>query len=251
MGFTVRNEPGLIFLVVFVCLWLVARWRVSGRPWPELRALAGYRALSSAVRESAESGRPVHLSLGAGGIGDAYSMQTMAGLQAVHDLAQPAATSAGGAVVTTASPVALVLAQDALHRAFEAAGSPEEFSPDCVRFVADGRAAYAVGAARAARQANAGPHALLGDLRDEYLILAEPAAQAGILLTAGSGDTGAQPMLWATASHPLLGEDLFAAGAYLGRRRAHLASLVTQDALRLLLALSIIAGVAARSLKLF
>ena len=250
MVYMLRNEAGLLLLVLFLSISLLARWRLRAGPRPALRPIPAYQGLAAAVREAAESARPLHISLGGGGIGDAYSMQTLAGLQVLRELAQPAATATASLVVTTASPVALPLAQDLLRQAAEAAGSPDEYAPDSVRFVADSRSAFAAGAGGVIRQTGAASSALVGDLRDEYLILAEPAAQQGELLAAGSGDVNAQPFVWATAALPLLGEEIFAAGAYLGRRRSHLASLAAQDVMRLLLVLFVLVVVIGQSLNL-
>ena len=251
MVYVLRNEAGLVLLLLFLFISLLARWRLRSGPRPALRPIPAYAALLAAVREAAESARPLHISLGGGGIGDAYSMQTLAGLEVVRELAQPAATATAGLVVTTASPAVLPLAQDLLQQAAEAAGSPEEYEPDSVRFVADTRAAFAVGASGVIRQTRAMGSALVGDLRDEYLLLAEPPAQRDELLAAGTGDVGSLPFVWATTGRPLLGEDIFAAGAYLGKHRSHIASLATQDAMRLILVMFILAAVIARSLNLF
>ncbi len=52
------------------------------------------------------------------------------------------------------------------------------------------------------------------------------------------------------ADDTLLGGDLFAAGAYLDKARAHVASLRAQDVLRVILILVILAGAAAKTLGL-
>jgi len=58
----------------------------------------------------------------------------------------------------------------------------------------------------------------------------------------GTDDVQSQALLYATAAHPLIGEEIFAGGAYLRRDRAHLASLRVQDAMRLILILGILLG---------
>jgi hypothetical protein len=52
----------------------------------------------------------------------------------------------------------------------------------------------------------------------------------------------------ATAQHTIVGEDLFAAGAYLSRKATATASLMAQDQVRLLLVGMILAGVALETL---
>jgi hypothetical protein len=49
---------------------------------------------------------------------------------------------------------------------------------------------------------------------------------------AGTDDVQSQALFFATAEHPLIGEEVFATGAYLEVGGLHPASLRTQDALR-------------------
>ncbi len=65
---------------------------------------------------------------------------------------------------------------------------------------------------------------------------------------AGSDNLAAQAAFLAAAEDTLLGEDLFAAGAYLGKSSAHVASLRAQDVLRVILIVVILLGVTAKTL---
>ena len=55
-------------------------------------------------------------------------------------------------------------------------------------------------------------------------------------------------MLFVAAQDPLIGEELFAAGAYLGAGRSHAASLTVQDILRWVLILFLLGGAALKML---
>ena len=59
---------------------------------------------------------------------------------------------------------------------------------------------------------------------------------------AGTDSIPAQAVLYATADEPLLGEELYAAGVYLGAGPAHLASLRMQDVLRWVLVAAMVIG---------
>jgi hypothetical protein len=52
---------------------------------------------------------------------------------------------------------------------------------------------------------------------------------------AGAGETEAQAVAYAAAEHPLIGEELFVAGADLRQLPSHIASVYAQDALRVLI----------------
>jgi hypothetical protein len=70
-----------------------------------------------------------------------------------------------------------------------------------------------------------------------------------VVTLAGSDNPAAQAMLFATTDHPLIGEDLFAGGAYIACAPAHVGSLQAQDVIRLLIGGAIILGVIVRTVS--
>lgn len=244
----VENETALVMALLFVSLTLLSLWRLGAGFAPGLRPIAAYAAVAGAVEYAVESGHPIHVSPGAGGVGEAMTAQTLAGLDLAASLAQAAATSGARLLVTTASPLLLPLIDAAQREAHAAAGYPQDYKPDQTRFLSDNRNAYALGVGTLARRERVVLNVLAGDLADEYLLAAEPAAMAGTELIAGTGNPRTLPFVVATADHALLGEELFAAGAYLSRKSGSVASLLAQDQMRLLLVCLILVGVALESL---
>jgi hypothetical protein len=246
---SVEKIAGLALGLLFAAFFWIASLRLRGGRRPYLRPMAAFDLLREAVSLAAESNRPIHVSAGAGTLGDVGTAETVAGLTIVEALAQPAATSAAPILITTASPVVVPIAQGMLQGAYQKAGYPRAYDPAQVRFLGPSRVAYAAGAAGLVRQVRAATSVLVGDFGDEYLLLGEPAARDGITLVAGAGDARVLPFVFATASHPLLGEEIFAGGAYLTGRRAHLASLMAQDYSRLLIIALVLGGVLLKSLN--
>ena len=201
MIIVVRNELGLAFLLLFLSFVLLALWRVrTGRP--ELRPIPAFPALQAAVREAAESARPLHISLGGGGIGDPAAMQTLAGLQVLRELAQPAATATARLVVTTASPAALPLAQGSSRSPSTRPAPP--MSTGRTACVSSPIRAALMRWARAARPGGRRPSATCwwAICATSTCCLPSRAAQKGQVLVAGSGDMSAQPFVWATGGLP-------------------------------------------------
>jgi hypothetical protein len=83
---------------------------------------------------------------------------------------------------------------------------------------------------------------LTGHFGAEVALLTEAGERSSSLTVAGSDSLPAQAVLYATSDEPLLGEEIFGAGAYLGAGPAHSASLHMQDVLRWLLVAIIIVG---------
>jgi hypothetical protein len=89
---------------------------------------------------------------------------------------------------------------------------------------------------------------MVGHFGKEYLLLGEAGAQREIVQIAGSNSLAAQPFMLATSDRFLLGEEVFAVGAYLTRRPEHIASLYVQDAMRVLVVIAIVIGVLIKTL---
>jgi hypothetical protein len=82
----------------------------------------------------------------------------------------------------------------------------------------------------------------MGDLGAESALAAEAADRQDASLIAASDNLSAQSIFYASAQDPLIGEELFAAGAYVGAGPSHDASLQVQDFLRWLLILAMLGG---------
>lgn len=91
---------------------------------------------------------------------------------------------------------------------------------------------------------------MIGHFGDEYLLMAETAHRQSrdVATVAGAANPNVLPYVFATAPNGLWGEEMFAAGAYLDRKPAHIGSLLAQDTLRWGIGLFILGGVL---LKLF
>jgi hypothetical protein len=83
---------------------------------------------------------------------------------------------------------------------------------------------------------------ILGDLGPEAGLLAEASDRENTGLIAASDNLSAQSIFYASSQEPLIGEELFAAGAYVGAGASHEASLNVQDVLRWLIILALIVG---------
>jgi hypothetical protein len=108
--------------------------------------------------------------------------------------------------------------------------------------------AYAAGAMPAIHDEQVSANILAGHFGSEVALLTEAGERSRSLTVAGSDSIPAQAVLYATSDEPLLGEELYAGGAYLGAGPAHEASLRMQDILRWVLVVAIVIGAI---LKLF
>lgn len=253
----------LVLLLFFLPIFFFANWAVKRGVTLSLRPIAGYAVLKGLLGKSAEAGQPVHLSLGTSGIGDQFTADTMAALTVLDHIAERGAISASPPIVTCSNPTALPLAQDLLRRAYARQGYPEEYDPARARFVAPDpnlgtgaqtdAFAYAAGTMRMIEHQKLVANVLIGHFGDEFLLLSETGARHAerLIQIGGTSSTRVLPFVNATMNHPLIGEEIYAGGAYLSGKPAHLSSLLAQDVMRWLLVAGIVAAALFRTLGLF
>jgi hypothetical protein len=107
----------------------------------------------------------------------------------------------------------------------------ERFDHDLGRLAGLGPAGYAAGAMVTPKAEKVTATILIGAMGAEAALIADTGAQQGSVIAAVTDPVG-QAAVFATTDNPLIGEELFAAGAYLKAGPAHAASLRAQDVLR-------------------
>jgi hypothetical protein len=244
--FTAWIASILVLLVPLLLWWFVRRVR-QGKGYP-LRRIRAYEALRGVLGQATESGKKVHVTVGSGGIGGDQTVAVSAGLAVLRYLADQGASMGVSPLVTVADPVALLAAQDTLYRAYQQAGRGSEYRSTDVALIAPDPTAYAVGAQDVGTGDDVSVNVMVGSFGQEYLLLGEAGAhQREVMQVAGSNQLSAQPFVVATADHALIGEEIFAGGAYLDDRPEHIASLQVQDLLRVGIVIAILVGVVVKS----
>ena len=244
-----QTEPvAALVLVVLILLflgWFTRRaHKTTGFPF---RPIVAFQTLRGLLGRTAESGKKVHLSMGSAGLGDEQTAATAIGLAVLRHMADQGAAFGYSPIVTVADPVLMLVAQDILYRAYQRTGLGASYRSTDVRLIAPDATAYAVGAQQEINQETVAANVMVGHFGDEYLLMGEPGAQREIIQMVGSNTLEAQPLMMATSNRVLVGEELFAAGAYLTGRPAHIASLHVQDLVRVLLVIAIVVAVAIKT----
>ncbi len=235
------EQIGLIILLLLLPLLIWLASRVRAGKIGALRPLPGMEDLPGAVGRSAETGQPLHISVGVAGVGGAATAETWAGLSVLSQIADEAAACDTPLIVTVADATVLPLAQEILKQAYIRQGNPEGYDPAQVRLIAPNPIAYAAGVAGVLSQERIIGNIMVGSFGDEYLLMGETGAQRGIHQTVGAADPRTLPFVYASADEALIGEDMFALGTYLNRLPMQVGSLLVQDRARWVVAAAIIA----------
>ena len=207
-----------------------------------LREIAAFRALVHAVGQSVEDGRRLHFSLGSADLSASRSASALAALGLLRRIAERTAASDRPPLATSGDASLALLSQDTLQAGYQAAAAPELYHPSSGRLTGLTNFSYVAGALPAMRDESVSADILMGSFGPEVGLLADTAEREGSFLLAASDSLPAQAVLYACTDDPLIGEELYAAGAYLNAGRSHQASLQVQDLLRWVLVLALIGG---------
>jgi hypothetical protein len=203
-----------------------------------------YRAIGLSV----EDGSRLHVSLGRGGLLSGRGGASLAGLAMLRYLTERTSASDKPPVATAGDPALAVLTQDTLKAGYEVANAEDLYQPTTGRLSGPTPFSFAAGAMPVVRDENVSANVLMGDFGPEIALVTEAAERSDVPTLGGTDDLPAQSILYAAAQEPLIGEELFAAGAYLGAGPSHAASLIVQDILRWALILFLLGGAALKML---
>lgn len=240
---TIPEFIGLGVLIVTTLLLLAFtawRRRASGA----LRRIDAYDRLNREVGLAVENGTRLHISLGRGNLFTARGGSALAGLAMLRRIAERTSVSDRPPIVTSGDASLTILSQDTSQSGYRAAGAEEGFRVTAGRLTGLSPFAYAAGTLPIARDDHVSTHVLIGDLGVESALIAEAAERQNASLIAASDNLSAQAIFYASAQDPLIGEELFAAGAYTGAGASHEASLNVQDVLRWIVIIVILIGAA-------
>jgi hypothetical protein len=229
----------LLLVVAFLLLVMLTAQARAGRA-PNIRPLPTFDELSTDLGRAAESGSPIHVTIGSGGLNGRHGLTSLAALQVLEGLVDEAVAYGTPPVVTVGDPTLLPLAEDVIRRAFVRRGILERYDPTTVRFVTDQPIVYAAGAADFIAHERTYSVLLAGHLGEEAALIANAAEKLGRPQSAAVDHLRAVGALYPTGARLGVGEELYAGAARLTGLPRYLASLQVQDLLRILLVVVIV-----------
>ncbi len=230
---------GLLILTAVLLLGgIFLRRRYPGA----FRPIEAYERLNRAVGLAVESGTRLHISIGRGNLFTTRGASALAALAMLRKLSERTSLSDRPPVVTSGDASLAILSQDTLQAGYRAAAAEEQYRPSTGRLTGLTPFSYAAGTVPVTRDENVSTNVFIGDFGPESALLAEAAERENSTVIAASDNISAQSVFYASSQDPLIGEELFAAGAYVGAGAAHDASLTVQDILRWLIIIVILIG---------
>lgn len=226
----------LAFSIVVIALISRAR---KGLKVPAIRKVAGLDAMDEAIGRATEMGATVHYSPGIGAIDNA---QTLASLSILGHVARMCAKYDTRLIQTNRNNVVYSIAEETIKQAYADVGKQDAFNPDDVRFISEDQFGYASGCIGIMAREKVRANILIGAFWAESLIFAEVGSQVGSIQIAGTANTHQIPFFIAACDYALLGEEIYAASAYLTREPVLVGCLIGQDWGKMFLVALILVG---------
>lgn len=204
-----------------------------------IRRIGGLEALDEALGRATEMGKPV---LFIHGLRDMSQISTIAAVNILGRIAGKTALYDTALRVVAPDPVVMSVSQETVQASYFEAGRPDSFNPDHVFVAGTEQFSYAAATEGIMVRDRPAAHIMMGYFYAESLLLAETGATTGAIQIAGTDAFTQLPFFVTTCDYTLLGEELYAASAYLSREPKLLGSLKGQDMGKALIIVILIIG---------
>jgi hypothetical protein len=204
-----------------------------------VRRIPGIDAIDEAIGRTVEMGRPMIYTFGLSGVDPLF----FASLGVLTHIARQAARYASRLFVPQNNIEVMAITQSAVRECFQREGRLDAYHEEDVRFLSDDQFAFASGYMGLVHREKVAACFLLGSFAAESLILAEAGQHVGAIQVAGTTDNAQIPFFITTCDFTIIGEEVFAAGAYLSHDPVQRGSLRGQDVAKMILLCVMIAGV--------
>jgi hypothetical protein len=222
---TDRGWTLLIMLIVCGAItWYIARAHAGEELY--VRKIAGMDAVTEAVGRATEMGAPV---LYISGIQDMDNVQTVAGITILGSIAKMVASYETQLLMPTSRSLVMSTARETVKEAYLSAGRPDAYRDDSIYYVTDEQFGFVAHVDGLMLRKKPAACFYLGAFFAESLILAETGNSIGAIQVAGTAMPTQLPFFVAACDYTLIGEELFAASAYLSQDEKMLGSLKGQD----------------------
>jgi hypothetical protein len=184
-------------------------------------------------------GRPI---LYVPGLAAISQISTIAALNILSEVAKKTAQYGTDLLVPNRDPIVYTVASEMVKESYTEVGRPDVFKKENVFFVSDNQFAFAAAVDGIMVREKPATNLFMGMFWAESLILAETGAATGAIQIAGTDSVHQLPFFITACDYTLIGEELYAASAYLSRDPVLLGSLKAQDWGKVLILAILLAG---------
>jgi len=243
--FNLAQVNNLLFVVAFTGVLLASISAARRNPHMYLRRIAGLDAVEEAIGRSTEMGRPILYLTGAGDMSD---VPTIAATVILGEVAKKVAHYDTTLKVPHRDPIVMAVCQEVVKEAYLEAGRPDSYREDSNFFITGDQFSYTAAVDGIMLREKPAANFYMGSYFAESLLLTETGAGTGAIQIAGTDSDHQLPFFVTTCDYTLIGEELYAASAYLSREPVLVGTLRGQDFGKALIMTALILGTALATL---
>lgn len=245
--FDTEKWAGLIASLIFgILVAVMVRQAKQGKNL-YIRPIAGIQEIDNAIGRATEMGRPILFVPGMSGIG---AVATLAALSILGKVAKKAAEYDTRILVPTRDYILMPIAQEIVKEAHVEAGRPDTFDKNSVFFITTDQFAYVAGVNGIMIREKTATNFYMGSYFAESLLMTETGNITGAIQIAGTDSVTQIPFFITTCDYTLIGEELYAASAYMSKEPMILGTLKAQDYFKFIVLFFIILGTILSSMKI-
>ncbi|MCK5223275.1 hypothetical protein KAR04_00775 [Candidatus Calescamantes bacterium] len=215
---------GMLYFFAFLILFIL--FRSPKIPSLKTREIAGIKALEEAIGRSTEMGKPI---LFISGTKPVPSVSAVAGMNVLGRIAKLAARYGTPIVSPHNNSITMIAATEEIKEGLRSANNEELFRDCSIFYLTDSQFPYAAGINALTSKVRPGAIFYMGTFYAESLILTEHGQNTGAIQIAGTDSVAQIPFFITTCDYLLMGEELFAASAYIQNDEASLRSIFMLD----------------------
>jgi len=228
-----------VALIIFSAIILSFTYQARRGKKFFIRRISGLQAIDDAIGRATEMGKPI---LYCPGIGYIEDIATIASLNILGEVAKKCAQYDTKLINPHLDPIVYTVAREIVKESYTKVGRPDAFDPDSVYYITDLQFAYAAAVDGIMLREQPATNFLVGWFRAESLILAETGASTGAIQIAGTDQVSQLPFFVTACDYTLIGEELYAASAYISKEPLLLGAIKGEDQGKFVIGIILIAA---------
>ena len=205
-----------------------------------IRRIPGLEAVDEAIGRATEMGRSILYVLG---LGSVDNVATIASMTILGQVARRTADYETPLRVPCNDPIVLNVVREMVKASYLDEGRPDAYNEENIFFLTGEQFAYAAGVDGMMLREKPAAVFLQGTFYAESLLMAETGNSIGAIQIAGTDSEHQLPFFIAACDYTLIGEELYAATAYLSKDPMFLGSLRGQDWGKVVIFAAIVIGI--------
>lgn len=236
--FNLPRLNGLIMVILITIAFFITVSKAKKKGL-YIRRIAGLDAIDEAIGRATEMGKPIYYSTGINGMS---GVDTIASLSILGEVSKKVAEYDSIIKVPHYDPIVMSVAKETVKQSYIETGRPDSYHEDSNFFLSSDQFSYAASLDGMIERERPAACFFMGYFLAESLLLTEVGATTGAIQIAATNSESQLPFFFTSCDYTLIGEELFAAGAYLSKDPMLLSVLKLQDFGKLFMVAAVIIG---------